>query len=231
VKQYLAFIPARGGSKGIQRKNMALLAGKPLIQYTLDVVNALGERVYPLVSTNDEEISTYCANQGFDMSYRRPDSLAQDETLVIEAINHALEWVDRNGQGRPSAVLMLQPTSPLRTVDHVERALDLFEEKGLDSLVSACPMKEHPYECMEIHSEGWNFLHAPAEPRRQDYASNFRFMDGSIYIATPEFLREHQWFVVAGITELFAPTQEWMPDIDEPEDLAIVEALLRIRNV
>ena len=229
----MAFVPARGGSKGIPRKNLVQLAGKPLIQYTLDVVNALGTRVCPLLSTNDEEISTYCANQGFDMSYRRPEALAQDETLVIDAIDHALDWVESEGRGLPSAVLMLNPTSPLRTIDHVERALDLFEEKGLDSLVSACPMKEHPNECMEVDPGGWKFLRDTGEilTRRQEYSSNFFFLDGSIYIATSDFLREHRWFVVAGQTELFVPAQEWMPDIDEPEDLAIAEALLRIRNV
>lgn len=68
MKQYLAFIPERRGSKSIQKKNMALLAGKPLIQYTLDIVNALGKRAYPLVSTNDEGINAYCANQGLDLS-------------------------------------------------------------------------------------------------------------------------------------------------------------------
>ena len=231
MKQYLAFIPARGGSKGIQRKNMALLAGKPLIQYTLDVVSALGERVHPFVSTNDQEISAYCAGQGFDMSYRRPDALARDETLVIEAIDHALVWIGGNGQGSPSAVLMLQPTSPLRTVDHVARALDLFEERALNSLVSVCPMKDHPYECMEAHSEGWSFLRAPHGMRRQEYAPNFHFLDGSIYIATLNFLRENRWFVVEGQTELFTPVQEWMPDIDEPEDLVIAEALFHSRTV
>lgn len=229
---YLAFIPARGGSKGIPRKNLAQLGGKPLIQHTLDVVSSLGERVYPLISTNDEEISNYCSDQGYDMSYRRPEALAQDETLVIDAIDHALDWVESAGMGCPSAVLMLQPTSPLRTIDHVERALDIFEEKSLDSLVSVCPMKEHPNECMEVDSEGWNFLRGPEEilTRRQEYNPNFFFVDGSIYIATLDFLLEHRWFVVAGQTELFSHTEGWMPDIDEPEDLAIAEALLRSRS-
>jgi len=98
------------------------------------------------------------------------------------------------------------------------------------ALASVCPVLQHPYECVEANTAGgWEYLREPGQKltRRQDYEDSFYFIDGSIYIATVDFLREYETFTVPGRTELYITSQRNMPDIDEPEDLVIAEALLK----
>ena len=224
----LGFVPARGGSKGIPGKNLIELGGKPMIQYTLDVLQQLDATVLPFISTEDEGIARYCAGQGFTVTYRRPSALAGDESTVLDAVWDSLIWLDRVEDYRPDAVLVLQPTSPLRTLAEVEEARTRFETQGLKSLVSVTRMREHPYECVELRDGDWQYLRRPVTdlPTRQMYDQGFYFIDGSIYLSTVQFLRQHKALVQQGETELFVSSGYWPVDIDEPDDLLVAEALL-----
>ena len=226
----LAVIPARGGSKGIPRKNLVEVAGKPLIQYSLDIVKELGDLVLPFVSTDDEEISSYCSTQGFDMSYRRPASLALDSSASIDAVFDALSWYQLNKNTTIDAVLLLQPTNPLRFVEELRIAIQGFEDQRerIASLVSVTPMREHPYECLERRENNWGYLkNAPDNAHgRQQYKSDFYFIDGTFYLATIQFLNLYKKFVIEGLTELFYLDRVWPIDIDDPDDLVIASAFL-----
>ena len=119
MNNILGFVPARGGSKGIPQKNLYSLAGKPLIQYTLDVLNGLGDVITPFISTEDEKIKEYCELNGFPNDYMRPANLARDETTTIETLIDALDWVESNSNLLLESVLLLEYTSPISTTAQI----------------------------------------------------------------------------------------------------------------
>ena len=203
-----------------------------MVEHTFDLINSLDGLVLPFVSTDSPEILDLAAAKGFPFDYLRPDELATDEAPVIDAVFHALDWLEEKHGFLPSKVLMLQPTSPLRTKDQVVQALDSFSNLGCKSLVSVHAMREHPYECAQLSGGDWTFLKTPATivTRRQDYQEKFFYIDGSIYLATTDFLWCRGGFVLQGETELYEVDSRYSVDIDEPEDLAVADALLRLRS-
>src|SRR5580658_8349077 len=116
----LGFVPARGGSKGIPRKNLIALAGKPLIHYTLEAALACSSLDDLLLSTDDEEIAASCARLGVTTAYRRPPQLASDESSMLAALEDALAWYARAKGHEPDEVALLQPTSPLRAAQDID---------------------------------------------------------------------------------------------------------------
>jgi CMP-N-acetylneuraminic acid synthetase len=227
-KKILTIIPARGGSKGILRKNLHLINGNPLIYYTVKLVQEVGGTLIPFLSTDDDEIIDYCASLGLSTGYKRPASLATDESPTIDAVFHAMEFYEEKEGVKLDAVLLLQPTSPIRLVSELKEAVMIFIEKSLKSLVSVARMREHPYECVIENSGSWNFLSKPDNQltRRQLYPNNFYFIDGSFYLATPEFLRENKSFLLEGISYLYQSKIKYSIDIDEIEDMKIAEIIL-----
>ncbi|HUC60468.1 MAG TPA: acylneuraminate cytidylyltransferase family protein [Alphaproteobacteria bacterium] len=225
----LAFIPARGGSKGIPRKNMALLAGRPLLGYTLAAAKASRAVSEIFVSTDDDEIAAFSEAEGVAVPYRRPKALATDTAPIIDAVVDALDWRMRAGLSEPAAIALLQPTSPFRAAADIDRAAAEFEASGRESLVAVHEMAEHPYECVRASGEGWSPLATPPTPatRRQDYGpERFLFINGALYIATPRFLRRRHAFVVPGETALFEMDPVRGADIDDLDDWHRAEALL-----
>ena len=227
----LVIVPARGGSKGIARKNLAILNGKPLISYTLEICKKIKELGATLVSTDDEEISKYCSSQGFHTEYRRPLNLATDDASMIDAVLHAVDWYEMRHSSTVDHVMLLQPTSPLRRIKDINSALKQYREKNLESLVGVKPMLEHPFECIEASEDcfEWSYLKKPSKfvTRRQDYQGKFGFIDGSMYIASVKFLKQNQKFVLEGKTFPFFIDQRYSIDIDEPADLKMAELLLK----
>ena len=130
----LYIIPARGGSKGIPRKNIKLLGGVPLIHYSINVARELANDDYIIVSTEDEEIAEVARQTGLAVPYMRPAHLATDTAGSREVILDAMDYADAQGIKYDNVVL-LQPTSPLRNVDDVKKALELYTT-DLDMVVS-----------------------------------------------------------------------------------------------
>ncbi len=228
----LAFIPARGGSKGIPRKNLALLNRKPLIQHTIEAALASQYVDAILISTDDQEIAATATNLGVDCAYRRPPELAADTTAMIDTVEHGLLWFGRTRGSMPDEVLLLQPTSPLRAASDIDGAVEAFRSKGVDSLVSAHPMAEHPCECVVTGKKSWNFLaHGPeGAVRRQDYEDNYYFVNGAIYLARTAVLLKERKFVHEGKSALYVMPRERGIDIDTPLDLILAEAISRQTN-
>lgn len=151
----LAIIPARGGSKRIPRKNMLSVAGRPLIYYTLNAVLGSKKLDSVVVSSDDEEILAYCRDYPNVTALRRPSHLAADKSPTLGVIRHVLQTLQLLGY-IPDAVMTLQPTSPLRTSDHIDSAIELFSQRPeLDSLVSCVLVNHsfHPAALMKISSE------------------------------------------------------------------------------
>jgi len=223
----LAFIPARKGSKGILGKNRVLLDGKPLIQYTIEA--ALASRYVDkiLLSTDDPEIVKLGRGLGLDCSYQRPSELAADDTAMIETVIHGLQWCGTVAGDMPDEVVLLQPTSPLRTAYDIDAAVEVFRRADADTLVSVHPMTEHPSECIVSEKQGWRYLSAPpaGAVRRQDLEDIYYFINGAIYLAHTESLLKRKKFVCRGESALYIMPRERGVDIDEAFDLTFAEAM------
>ena len=231
----LIFIPARGGSKGIPEKNLSNLNGVPLIKYTLDTTKELVKKNnewIPFISSDDKKILNYCKMQGFKMDYIRPEKLSKDTSPMIDAILDALDWLSIKNIHIDS-VLLLQPTSPLRAINELLKAIKLAKDKKYFSIVSTTNMREHPNECIEINENGWSFLSKPksAFHQRQSFSSRYYFIDGSFYFASKKFLIKNKTFLIENETEFFNTNHYWPIDIDEREDLIVASAIMKEKNV
>lgn len=220
----LAFIPARGGSKGIPRKNLASLAGKPLLQWSVEAARACPEVNRIFLSSDDPEIINFGQLLGLDSDYRRPDVLASDCASIVDVVLHALDWLETCGEHFDS-VLLLQPTSPLRTSDDITAALKQFSGSSAATLVSVHRMREHPFECIHGDPTAWCWLARPEFPTwgRQAYQGDFYFINGAIYIVTVDFLRRERRFVEDGKAVLYVMPAERGIDIDDYDQLQLAE--------
>jgi CMP-N-acetylneuraminic acid synthetase len=183
----LGLIPARGGSKGIPRKNLRPLAGKPLIEYTCEAALASRRLARTIVSTDCPAIAKVARAVGCEVPFLRPSHLATDSATSVSVVRHALDWLAQHGQPRPDMVALLQPTAPLRAAWHIDQAVALLESSGSDSVVSVTSLPAH------YHPE-WQFVIRAGElrtyadvplgqlvPRRQELAPTYT-RNGAIYL-------------------------------------------------
>lgn len=186
----LVVIPARGGSKGIPRKNIKPFAGKPLIYYTIDTARAIVPDEDICVSTDDDEIIQVVENYGLKVPFKRPDELATDTAGSYEVLLHALDFYEKQGK-HYDVLLLLQNTSPFRTVEHVKEALKLYTP-GVDMVVSVKECAANPYYCVfEENQEG--YLHVCKGDgtiyRRQDAPKVYEY-NGAVYVINTESLKK-----------------------------------------
>ncbi|MPQ76944.1 cytidylyltransferase domain-containing protein [Hydrogenovibrio sp. JE_KL2] len=228
----LALIPARGGSKGLIGKNLYPILDKPLLQYTIDEAQKSRHITQLMMSSEDAEINRYAESLGVKVDYVRPASLAEDHTTTAEAVLHALDWLEERNE-LPDAIILLQPTSPLRTVEEMDDAIEQFLASDKQSLVSVQPMKEHPFKCIQQQDGEWQYLAKPEKfvSRRQDYTNDYYVINGAIYIVTPQWLREKGEFTGERESELFVMDCISGVDIDDLTDVFQVEALLKMRQM
>lgn len=224
----MAFIPARGGSKEIPHKNMALLDGKLLIQYTIEAAQKSEYIDNIFLSSDDTEIIAFSKSLGLEVPYNRPVELAMDTTAMIDTVLHALEWLKNKGYV-PDSVLLLQPTSPLRRTEDIDGAIKQFLDSNSSSLMSVHEMIEHPYECVKLTPMGWSYLQKAKNPtyRRQDYQNRYYYINGAIYLATLGFLVKERSFAVEGKTGLYVMPPVYGIDVDNSFDLKRCEFYLK----
>ena len=154
--EILGLIPARGGSKGISRKNIVPLAGRPLLAYTCDAALSSRTLTRVILSTDDDEIAAVGRDCGVEVHFLRPAALAQDDTPALPVVEHALRWLEQHQNYRAEVVVLLQPTSPLRRAEHIDEAVNLLLETGADSVVSMVevPHQFNPVSVMKMDEEG-----------------------------------------------------------------------------
>ena len=214
----VALIPARGGSKGIPRKNLAPLAGKPLLHWAIDAALAADTVTRVVVSTDDDEIA---AAAGDAELLRRPAELAGDDTLMLDVIRHALEHVE------PCEVLvLLQPTSPLRRPEQVDEAVRLLLESGADTVVSVVevPHRYEPSSLMELRD---GRLVARSEPTTRQAKELLYARNGPAILAVrPSGLGDGLY---GGNVIGYVMDERDSLDIDTAHDLELAEALLAQR--
>jgi N-acylneuraminate cytidylyltransferase/CMP-N,N'-diacetyllegionaminic acid synthase len=225
----LAIIPARGGSKGIPAKNIKLLNGKPLLAYTAEIALQSSYLTEVILSSEDEQIIETAKNLGIKVPFFRPLALAQDHTPTLDVVLHAVQWYEKQNRYF-DAVCILQVTSPFRTLEFLDQAIEKFILSGCDSLVSAqrVPVVFNPHWAFEVNADG-HLKIATGETeviaRRQELPIVFH-RDGSIYITKTEVLLKQK--SLYGKTMAYIESDaEFYVNIDTIEDWEKAEELIQ----
>jgi CMP-N,N'-diacetyllegionaminic acid synthase len=225
----LGIIPARGGSIGVPGKNIKLLNGKPLLQYTSEIALESQYLTDVILSSDDTQIITVAKSLGIQVPFLRPEEFAQDTTPTIDVIIHALQWYE-NQSVFFDAVCLLQVTSPFRTVDFLDKAIEKFIASGCDSLVSVqkVPHEYNPHWTFEVNTEG-NLKIATGEEkiisRRQELPEAYH-RDGSIYIMKTEVLLQQHSLYGKSIS-FIESSPEFYVNIDTLTDWEKAEQMIK----
>jgi len=227
----LAMIMARGGSKGIPGKNLRIVAGKPLIAWTLEAALRCPLLGRVVVTTESFEIADTARSFGAEVPFMRPAELAQDDTPGIEPVLHAVRWLEAHENYKPDLVMLLQPTSPLRTAGDITAAVELLTEKSPDAVVSISPVDQHPYIMKVVESDGrirdYAQLDQPPD-RRQDFPALYA-LNGAIYLVRVDVLLERESFFTDMTYGLIMPRERSL-DVDTPWDLYLADLILKDRR-
>lgn len=220
----LVIIPARGGSKGVHKKNIKLLGGKPLINYTIDAAREIFPDSLIYVSTDDLEIQEVVERTGLQVPFIRPAHLALDTSGTYEVLLHAIEFSEKHGY-KPDTLVLLQPTSPLRTSQHILEAMELFDQ-SCQMVVSVKETSSNPYYV--LFEEGSNGFLQKSKPgnfkRRQDCPTVWEF-NGAIYIIRIEVLKKKNLNEFTEIRKYVMDSLSSI-DIDNKLDWKVAEALI-----
>lgn len=222
----LCVIPVRGGSKGIPRKNIRNVAGRPLVTWTIQDALEAKAGLDVLVSTDDHEIAEIAREAGADVPFIRPSEIALDETATEPVVRHAIDFRIKQGH-RPEAVMLLQATSPFRLPGTLDRAIDQYFATGVDSLVGVVPQTPFLWTKAE---QPRAFYQVDNRPRRQDLQqASFLYREpGSLYLTRTE-IYESVNNRLGGKIGLFVMDESEGTDIDTELDLALAEQQLRQR--
>ena len=225
MKNY-AFIFARGGSKGLPRKNIKLLAGKPLIQYSIDTALSTAVIDQVFVSTDDSEIAQIALSGGATV-ITRPKELASDNSPEWLSWRHAIEWVTKE-YGQFDGFISLPATSPLRSVADVESAVLKLAQEQADICISVSPASRSPYfNMVKENSEGYLELvnSTTSEISRRQDAPEVFDITTVVYAAKPSFILESYGIFSGKVTSICVPTERAV-DIDDIYDFKLAEAIL-----
>ncbi len=219
----LSIIPARKGSKDIKNKNLVKFKGKPLIFHSIRVSKKI-KSITTFVSTDSKKILQYAKKKGIQFNYLRPKFLAKDKSNVIDAVFHALKWF-KERKVNFDAILLLQPTSPLRKESDVIKMIKIFKKKNMQSIMSVSKAREHPFKLIKINKRKWNFLEKNKKNffNRQQYPQNYFVEDGNIYLAKISFLKRYKSFSVINKTNLYKLYHYPYIDINNHTDLKIAK--------
>jgi len=227
----IGIIPARGGSKGVPGKALRELAGKPLIAYTIEAAKASQRLDCAIVTTDDEAIADAARQFGADVPFIRPAELATDETPMLPVLQHAARWYEDN-HGPVKLVVLMDPTTPMRTASDIDNCIELAERMGADSVVSVCEAEHNPYFVMVELAEGDKMvpLMRPAKPisRRQDAPPVYRINAAVYAIRRDVLLNEGKIFTDNSIA--YVMPEERSGHIDTEADFVMTEALVKWRR-
>lgn len=215
---FLAIITARGGSKRLPGKNVKLLGGKPLVAWTIDAAKKSKFIDRCILSSEDDEIISVSKNQGCEVPFVRPAELATDSAKSADVIVHAISQVERHDY-----IVVLQPTSPFRTLEDLDNAISLCVDSNASSLVSVRKIRENPeWMCYPTNGCEFNFL----SPNLPVNTNDLRILNGAIYIANTEWFIKNMTFEGDG-TIMYEMPWERSIDIDTEQDFRFAEFLLQ----
>jgi CMP-N-acetylneuraminic acid synthetase len=230
----LGIIPARGGSKSIPRKNIKELLGKPLIAYTIEAAKESGFFDRLILTTDDEEIAEIGKRYGAEVPFLRPKEIAEDKTPMLPVLQHAVNFLKEKENYEPDAIMLLQPTAPLRQTFHITEAVELFKKSGADSLVAVVEIPGHfsPYWAVVEDEASWGklFIGKPIRERitrRQDFPQKTYSHSGAIYLFKTGLLFEAQPSFYGEKVKLYPMEEKYCVNIDDPEDWELAEVRLK----
>ena len=225
----LVVIPARGGSKRLPNKNIKLLNNKPLIEYTIDAAKKVFKNNEICVTTDSKRIKEIAENSGLKVPFLRPKKLAQDTTSSQDTILHAIDWYNKNGY-HPETVVLLQPTSPFREVNHIKEALKTFSS-NIDMVVSVKETESNPYFVLfEENKNGYlRKTKDSAFTRKQDCPKVWEY-NGSIYVMNVASLRKNKIEKFTKIKKFIMDDPVLSVDIDTEIDWIMAESILLTRK-
>jgi CMP-N-acetylneuraminic acid synthetase len=231
-EKILAVIPARGGSKGVPRKNVRLICGRPLISYTIETVLKVQHLLYRvIVSSEDEEIAAIARQYGADVPFLRPSELSGDEVPTLPVLQHAVKFVERQDGIILDWVLLLQPTDPFRSVEDIKAALALARQGGCDSVISVVQVfSVHPILMKRIENNRLlpYCIEEKEGTRRQDYQPPAYMRNGAIYLTRRKVLMEKN-SIWGKVSRPYIMPPERSIGVDSEIDLKLVEILMRNR--
>lgn len=226
----LAVIPARGGSKGVPRKNIRLVCGKPLIAYTIATALAargLFRRI--LVSTDDPEIAEISRQWGAEVPFLRPNELANDKAPMIPVLQHAIRFVEQDENVKYDWVCLLQPTEPFRTADDIEKIMAIAMAGGCDSVISVVQVfSVHPI-LMKRVVDGRLLPFCTEEKegtRRQDYSPDAYMRNGAFYLSRRDVVMERS-SIWGDVIHPYVMPPERSVGVDSELDFKLVELLMQ----
>ncbi len=227
----VAFIFARGGSKGLPGKNLLPLMGKPLLGWAIEQAKAVSKIDRVFVSTDSEEIAQVAIKYGAKIPFLRPKELASDEASEWLAWRHALEWI-RNNEGKlPDAMVVVPTTSPLRLPEDLEAALALFEKGDADAVITVTKARRNPcFNMVQIRSDGFVKLVIQPETeiyRRQE-APVFYDVSTVAYVVSPSFVLSRSG-LFSGKIRAVQVSEDHAVDIDTKNEFEIAEFLMQKR--
>ena len=225
----LAIIPARGGSKGIPHKNIRNLAGKPLITYTIIAAkkSKLIDKI--VVSTDDKKIAKISEACGIEVPFLRPKNISKDNSSTIEVVKHTLEFLRTNQDYIPDMIIVLQPTSPLRTTRLIDNAIEILRKSKSSCVISVSKIKKHPFSAFWLKSGllkpfKQNFT---KYDRRQKYPDLY-FPTGAIYAFWDKTIKKYNSMYGPKIKPILVNIEDI--DIDNPLDLFFAEMIVKNWN-
>jgi CMP-N,N'-diacetyllegionaminic acid synthase len=227
----IGLIPARGGSKGIPGKNIAPCAGRPLLAYTAESALQAKRLDRVILSTDDQAIAEIGAGLGIEVPFMRPNELSGDTASSLGVITHALDWLEAQGE-TVEAIVLLQPTSPLRSAAQIDEAIERFRNSSADTLVSVIevPHRFHPESLMRMEGDVLLPMKTASEMvlRRQELPRLYARNGPAILIASPKQIRASNFY--SGRTVAYQMPSADSLDIDAPDDLALAEMILAQRR-
>lgn len=226
VIKTVAIIPARGGSKGIPRKNVKELNGKPLIGYIIETALGVEEIDRVIVSTEDPEIATVAREFGAEVPFIRPSELAGDEIGTLPVLQHAVSYLEKKEDYKPDIVVLLYATSPMLSRSRILDAVRLIKNKNLDSVLSVVEDRGHYW----IENKGKYKRFYPKNPKNRQFTKPLFKENGAIYITKRDILMEKNEIVGENIGFLVMEEKETI-DIDEPFDFEIAEIIMNRRRL
>mgnify|MGYP006137917485 CR=1 FL=1 len=225
--KYIALICARGGSKGVPKKNIKPLGGVPLIGWSINIAKKIDKISRIIVSTDSEEIAEVAKNYGAEVPFIRPSELSKDNSSEWRVWQHALCYLEENNEEFLDGLIILPPTAPLRGIEDIEKCISEYEKGNVDLVITTSDAHRNPYFNMVIKNEN-NFCSLAIKGkkivRRQD-APKVYDMTTVAYVVTPDYVHKYNGIFEGLVRSVNIPIERAI-DIDTPLDFKIAEFLL-----
>jgi len=230
-RKIIGVIPARGGSKGIYKKNLVDINGKPMLYYTIkSSINSNLDRI--ILSSEDKDIIKVGKEYGLEVPFIRPKNLSEDNSHTQDVILHALKWLEENENYKVHSVMTLQPTSPLRKTNHINEAINKFIKEGTNSLISINKKtSKPPWWLLKKNKNGlidlfFKDYEYPFNLERQQFPELYS-PDGSIFITKRDFLFKNKSLFDFDNCSYYEIDEKYSIDVDNYVDLEMVKILMK----